>query len=112
MFQNFEEVQKLSKENADAAVKSITALTKGYQAIAAEVVDYAKKSFEDTSAAFEKLLATKSLDKAFEVQSEFAKAAYETAVARTTKIGELYTVLAKDAYKPVEAAIAKVTPAK
>jgi phasin family protein len=111
MFQKFEEIQKLGKENADAAVKSLTAVAKGYQAIAAEIADYTKKSFEDGSATIEKLLATKTLDKAFEMQSEFAKAAYEAAVARTTKIGEMYSVLAKDAYKPVQEAIAKVAPA-
>ncbi len=100
MYQNFEEFQKASKANLDEAVKSLTAVTKSYQAIAAELADYAKKSFEDTTAAAEKVFGAKSLDKAIEAQTEFAKAAYEAAVARTTKIGELYTVLAKDAYKP------------
>ncbi len=112
MYQNFEEFQKASKANLDEAVKSLTAVTKSYQAIASELADYAKKSFEDTTAAAEKVFGAKSLDKAIEAQTEFAKAAYEAAVARTTKIGELYTVLAKDAYKPVETMIAKVTPAK
>ena len=37
MAQNFEDVQKFGKENLDSAVKAMTALTKGYQAIAAEM---------------------------------------------------------------------------
>jgi phasin family protein len=112
MAQNFEDVQKFGKENLDSAVKAMTALTKGYQAIAAEMVDFTKKSFEDSSATIEKIAAVKSLDKAIEVQSEFAKSAYETAVARATKIGELYTDLMKEAYKPYEAAFGKFAPAK
>lgn len=111
MFQNFEEIQKLGKENADAAVKSLTSVAKGYQAIAAELVDYSKKSFEDSSLALEKLFGAKTIDKAFESQSAFAKSAYEAAIARTTKIGELYSALAKDAYKPLEDIFSKVVPA-
>jgi hypothetical protein len=33
-------------------------------------------------------------------------------VAEATKMGELYTDLAKETYKPFEGMIAKVTPAK
>jgi len=112
MAQNFEDVQKLGKDGLDNAVKAMTALTKGYQAIAAEIVDYTKKSFEDGSASIEKIAAVKSLDKAIELQSDYAKTAYEAAVARATKIGELYTDLFKEVFKPYEAALAKLTPAK
>jgi hypothetical protein len=42
----------------------------------------------------EKLLAAKSLDKAFEVQTEYARAAYEDYVSHATKLGQLYTDLA------------------
>jgi phasin family protein len=112
MTQNFEDVQKLGKDGLDNAVKAMTAVTKGYQAIAAEVVDYAKKSFEDGAAAVEKISTVKSLDKVIELQSDFAKAAYETAVARATKIGELYSDLAKEAFKPYEGLLGKFAPAK
>ena len=108
----FEDVQKLGKDGLDKAVQSMTALSKGYQAITAEVVDYAKKSFEDSSAAVEKIATLKSLDKVIELQSELAKGAYETAVARATKINELYTSLAKEAFKPYEGLFAKFAPAK
>lgn len=112
MIQNFEDVQKLGKENLDAAVKAMTSFSKGYQAIAAEMVDYSKKSFEDGSAAMEKLLGAKSLDAAIELQTSFAKTSYETAVARATKIGELVADLSKEAYKPFEAAMSKAPAAK
>ena len=111
MAQNFEDVQKLGKDGLDSAVKAMTALTKGYQAIAAELVDYTKKSFEDGSASMEKIAAVKSLDKALELQSDYAKSAYEAAVARATKIGELYTDLFKEVFKPYETAMAKFAPA-
>ena len=107
MVKNFEDLQQVGKENVDATLKSLGAFTKGAQAIAVEVADYSKKSFEDGSAALEKLFGVKSLDKAVEVQTEFAKSAYEGFVAKASKLGELYADLAKESYKPFEAVLAK-----
>jgi hypothetical protein len=109
MAANFDDIQKIGKDNADAALKSFGTMTKGVQAIAVEVADYSKKSFEDGSATVEKLLGVKTLDKAIEIQTEAAKSAYETFVSRATKIGELYADLFKDAYRPLEAATARAT---
>jgi hypothetical protein len=105
---NFEDVQKFSRENIDVALKSFGSVSKGLQAIAVEVADYSKKTFEDGTAHVEKLLGAKTFDKAIEVQSAFVKSSYETYLARVTKIGELYAELAKEGYKPVETALAKV----
>ncbi|MGA0530908.1 phasin family protein [Hansschlegelia sp. KR7-227] len=104
----FDDVQKMSRENVDVALKSLGSVSKGVQAIAAEVADYSKKALEEGSAHFEKLIGVKSLDKAIEVQSAFVKSSYEAYLARLTKIGELYADLAKESYKPVETALAKV----
>ncbi len=102
MLKNFDEIQKLGKDNMDATMKSFGALSKGVQAIAVEVADYSKKSFEESSAAMEKLFGAKSLEKAIEIQSDYAKTAYEGFVTGATRIGELYADLTKEAYKPFE----------
>jgi len=112
MLKNVDEMQKLGKDNVEAAMKAFGATSKGFQAIAAEVTNYSKKSFEDGTAAVERLLGAKTLEKAIEIQSEYAKTAYEGFVAEATKLGELYADLAKEAYKPFEGYLAKVTPAK
>jgi len=112
MLKNFEDFQKFGKDNADAALKQFGTVQKGWQAIATEFADYSKKSLEVSSATFEKLLGAKSLETAIEIQSEYAKSAYESFVAEATKMGELYTDLAKESYKPLEGMLAKVTPAK
>jgi phasin family protein len=111
MFTQHEDFQKLAKENMDAAMKSFSALGKGVQALAVEAADYSKKSFESSSAVVEKLMGAKTLDKAIEIQSDYAKTAYEGAVAYATKMGELVTNLAKDAVKPVEQAVTKAQSA-
>ena len=112
MIKNIEDVQKLSKDNMDATMKSLGMFSKATQAIATEVADYSKKSFEDGTKVMEKLLGAKSIDKAIEIQSDYAKSAYEGFVAQATKIGGLYTDLAKESYKPLEGIMAKAAPAK
>lgn len=107
MVKNFEDLQQVSKENVDIALKSMGALSKGAQAIAVEVADYSKKAFEDGTAALEKMFGVKSFDKAIEVQTEYAKTAYEGFVAKASKIGEMYADLAKETYKPFETMLSK-----
>jgi phasin family protein len=111
MMKNFEDLQDLSKTNVDAALKSFNATSKSVQAIAAEFTNYSKKSFEEGSAALEKLLGAKTVEKAIEVQNDYVKTAYEGFVAEATKLGELYTDLAREWYKPFEGYLSKVTPA-
>ncbi len=108
---NFEDANKKSKENLDTMIKSYSALTKAFQAIATEAADYSKKSFEDSIAHVEKLTSVKSVEAAFELQTGYIKSAYEGYVSEATKIGEMYADLAKDAYKPYEAPVAKTTAA-
>ena len=57
----------------DATMKSFGMLSKTTQAIATEVADYSKKSFEDGTKVMEKLLGVKSIDKAIEIQTDYAK---------------------------------------
>lgn len=109
---NVESFQGFGKDGLDSAVKSATAMSKGMQAVAAEVVDYSKKSLEDGAANVEKLVGAKSLDKAIEIQTAYVKSSYEAGIARLTKIGEIYTDMAKEAYKPYEGLFAKAAPAK
>lgn len=111
MTNNFEEFQKFGKEQLDATTAVAASLAKGFQTIAAETTDYSKKTLESNSAYVEKILGAKSLDNAIQIQSEYAKIAYEGFVAQATKIGELYTSLAKEAFKPLESAMAKVQAA-
>jgi phasin family protein len=103
-----DQMQKFGKDSMDAALASFGTWTKNAQAIASEVADYSKKSFEGSTAALEKLMGAKSLETAMEVQSEYLKSSYEDFVAESTKLGELYADFAREAYKPFESAIAKM----
>ena len=111
MTPTFEDFQKTAKDNLDAATKAFATAGKNAQTIATEAADFAKKSYEANTAHVEKLFAVKSVDKAVELNTEFAKSAYEAFVAQASKFGALYTDFAKEAAKPVEAAFAKAKAA-
>jgi hypothetical protein len=102
-----EDYQKLSKDGFDAAVRSFAEVNKGLQALTAEMTDYSKRAFDDGCRAWEQLAGAKSFDRVFEIQSQYAKKAYDTWIAEASKLGEMYVGLARNAYKPVEQAVAK-----
>ena len=106
-----EDIQHYGKEHFETVVASAASLQNGFHAIASAYGEYSRKSFEDTKSFMEKLSSVKSLDKAIEVQTEFAKSVYETFVAESQKIAGLYGDLAKQTFKPVEGIVAKLTPA-
>ena len=105
MMKNFEDIQKFCLYNVDATMKAFGEWNKGWQAIAAEITDYTKKSFEEGTATFEKLASAKSVEQAIEIQTGFAKRAYDGYMHQMSKIGGMYAELAKEAYKPVEKAM-------
>jgi hypothetical protein len=102
--QNFEHQQ-----NSNEQIDTWTASADAFLAIATAYGDYTKKSFEDTKLFVEKLSGVKSLDKATEAQTEFAKTAYQTFVTESQKIGGLYSDLAKQSCKPFGGLVAKMT---
>jgi hypothetical protein len=105
-----EDFQNYGKEQFENVVASATTVQNGLSAIATAYGDYGKKSYEDTKSFVEKLSGVRSLDKALEAQSEYAKTAYETFVAESQKIAGLYGDLAKQVFKPLETLAAKYTP--
>ncbi len=102
MIKNFDDLQKMNQTGMDTAMKVFGDWNKGWQAIAAEMNDYTKRSFEESSATFEKLLSVRSMEQAFEIQQSFAKGAYDDYMQQMTKIGSLYRDLAKEAVRPLE----------
>jgi len=102
MIRNFEDMQKLGQSNVDSAMRMFGEWNKNWQAIAAEMSDYTKRSFEETTATLEKLMASKSVEQAVEIQTSYAKRAYDDYMQQMTKIGGMYANMAKEAYKPVE----------
>ena len=111
MFINFDDFQHFGVQRFEKVTATAASTSKGLQAIAAEAMDYSNKCLDSNRAFGEKLLQTKPQD-FVELQSQFAKAAYDEFVARVTKISKLYSELVKeafeelsrDAFKPLKSA--------
>ena len=102
MFKTVEEFQKFSKDQFDAATQSATALSNGVQQMVAEASDYSKKSFETGTDLVQKLFGSRSIETAMQIQIDYAKAAYETAMSEASKIGGIMTATTQDVLKPIE----------
>ena len=94
----FENVQKLGQSNMDSTMRMFGDWNRNWQAIAAEMGDYTKRSFEEGSATLEKLMGSKSVGQAIEIQTSYAKRAYDNYMQQVTKIGGMYANVAKKAY--------------
>jgi hypothetical protein len=64
--------------------------------------DYTRKSIEQTSWFFRQLAGTRSLNTALEVQTAFARTAFETFVDESRKIRDLHRELAKQRLQGLE----------
>ena len=105
---NFEDFQDFSKKQLEAIASASSTWSKGLQDLAAESTDYSKKAFAASSATFEKLLGAHSVEAAIQIQTDYAKQAYESFVAQVSKFSELYAKVASDALKPMTAAYANL----
>src|SRR4249919_2828830 len=67
------EANGVSKKNLEAVVASVTAATKGAEALGAQAMAFSKTSFESQVAAAKSLSSAKSVQEVVELQTAFAK---------------------------------------
>ena len=95
------EMNTHSKKNLEAVVASVTAATKGAESLGARAMAYSKKSMEDQVAAAKSLAGAKSMQEAIELQTSFAKSAFEAYVAEVTKMSETVAASMKESVAPL-----------
>jgi hypothetical protein len=106
-FKNIGEAyQRLNKAGFDAATRSFGEVNKSFQVLAVEMTDYSKRTFNDVLRAWEQLMSAKSVERVIEIQSQYARKAYDTNMSEMSKLGEIYVAIARSAAKPVEQATA------
>ena len=110
MFKTAEDLQTMGKSQIEAATAAAAAVSRGLQQIAAETSAYTKKSVEDGSDAVTRLMGSKSVEGAFQVQADYAKSVMDGAMAQTGKVGALMMAVGKDAFRPFEGALSAFRP--
>ena len=93
------------KDNAEAMLKSANAAGKGIETINSEVFAYARKSAEESVAAAKAVLSSKTVEEAFQVQSEFSKAVFESYVDQLAKFGDMALATARHSAEPLQARV-------
>ena len=96
-----EELTDLTKGNVEAIVASGKLAAKGVETLGQEVAEYSRKSFEDASAAFKSFASVKSPTDFFRLQSEFARAQFDSFVAESSKLSETVLKLAGEVAEPI-----------
>lgn len=99
------EANSLSKGNVEAVVESLTAATKGAEAVGSQAVAFSKKQWEEAVASAKSLSTAKSLQEVIELQSKFAKSSMESYVSEINALSETLSSSFKDTYKPINARI-------
>lgn len=104
MAKEIEDLSKIGQANMDSALKMWGDWAKSWQAVTAEMTDYSKRSIEDGTRTLEKLMSARTFEQVMEIQSSYAKRAYDDYMHQVSKLGGMYAELAKEAYRPVERA--------
>ena len=104
---NAEQLQQATKDFGKAATASADTFATSLQTIANAHADFAKKVMQHNSEFISQLTSVKEPAKLMELQSEYAKNAYETFVAEAKRLSELYADFFKQTTKPFEDLIAK-----
>ena len=95
-------IQHTGNEQLNAVTAKLPSFETILEEIFTEGTDYTKKSMDMHTAFVEKLRGAKSLDAVIQIQSEYARTSYTAFAAQATKMGELYSNLAKACFNPNE----------
>ena len=104
-----EEAVEFNKANVEALVEAGKIAAKGLETLGQEGVAFARKSFEDTSAALKGYTAVKTPADFFKLYAENSKKAFDAAVAQTSKTSELVVKLTNDSFAPISNRVSVIT---
>ena len=99
---SYDSVVGYSKDPAEAYLKSATIAGKGIETLNSELYSYSKDAIEESIAAGKAILGSKSIHEAFELQTDYAKSAFEAYVSELTKFSELVTSTTKSTFAPLQ----------
>ncbi|GAA0867248.1 hypothetical protein GCM10009115_34390 [Sphingopyxis soli] len=104
-----EEAVEFNKANVEALVESGKIAAKGIETLGQEGVAFARKSFEETTAALKGYTAVKSPAEFLKLYAENSKKAFDAAVAQTSKTSELVVKLTNDSFAPISNRVSVIT---
>ncbi len=102
----FDEMNSFSKGNIEAMVESSKIAAKGMEAFGHDAAAYAKKSFDEASAAVKTMASVKSPTEFMKLQSDYVRSAFDMMVAETSRSTEAMLKLAGEVAQPISNRVA------
>ena len=96
-----EELAELGRGNVEALVASSKVAAKGVETLSQDAANFSRKSFEDATAAFKSFTDVKSATDFFKLLGDFARSAFDSAVAESARVSESVLKLAGDVAEPL-----------
>jgi phasin family protein len=96
-----EELADLTRGNVEALVASSKVAAKGVERLSQDVADYSRRSFEEASTALKSVADIKSPTDLFRLQGDFARTAFDSAVAESARFSEAMLKIAGDVVEPI-----------
>ncbi len=96
-----EEIADLTRGNVEAFVASTKIAAKGVETMSQEAAEYSRKAFEEASATLKNFAEIKSPTDFFKLQGDYARAAFDSAVAESARLSETVLKLAGDVAEPI-----------
>jgi len=96
-----EEMVDFAKGNVEAVIASSKVAAKAGESLGQEAAEYGKKHFEAATAAFKSFATVKSPTELFQLQSEYAKSAFDSLVAEASRVSESLMKVAGDVAQPI-----------
>jgi len=96
-----EELADLTRANVEAIVEAGRVATEGARSIGQDVVATSREGVEQAADAIRSLAEAKSPTEYLQLQSDFARASFDRAVAETSKLTESLVKLAGEAFQPI-----------
>jgi phasin family protein len=96
-----EQFADLTRGNVEAIVASSKIAAKGVETLSQDAAEYSRKSFEEASAALKSFAEVKSATDFFRLQGDFARSAFDAAVAESARVSETMLKLAGEVAEPI-----------
>ena len=96
-----EEMNDFARGNVEALVASSKVAARGVETLGQEVAEYSRRSFEEASAALRSFAEVKSPTDLFRLQGEYARSAFDSMVAESSRMSETVLKLAGEVAEPI-----------
>jgi phasin family protein len=96
-----EELTDLTRGNVEALIASSKVAARAAETLGQEAADYSRRSFEEASATLKSFAEVKSPTDLFRLQSEYARSAFDSAVAESSKLSEAMLKIAGEVAQPI-----------